>query len=272
MMTMLLQLRKDHDWMQSEVAGWVKMPQPTYAVAEKGERMPSPEAIERLADLYGYQLGDFYVIIYEDYQKYKGASLDEMENISILWEKMKSAEEVTIANFLFLNSIEYKYESNYIVNTASSEFWQYRPDFFLPEYNIYIEHFWIDKNGNVPKFFWNGTKEDYSTTNKKYKDGIKWKKELHKKYKTHFISTYSYEHYNDILFKNLKQSLLSYGVIFKKISPQELKEKITDKIVTESSIFNSLILTFLSLYKSSNLDIQTLLQRREVIFTTKYKK
>lgn len=74
------------------------------------------------------------------------------------------------------------------------------------------------------------------------------------------------------MFKNLKQSLLSYGVIFKKISPQELKEKVTDKIVTESSIFISLILTFLSLYKSSNLDIQTLSQRQETIFTTKYKK
>lgn len=239
-----------------------------------------PEIIENSVELFmqffRYLLRDNPIELdfesIEDYQKYKGASLEIVENISILWEKMKSAEEVTIANFLFLNSIEYKYESNYVVNTASPEFWQYRPDFFLPEYDIYIEHFWIDKNENVPKFFWNGTKEDYDAKNKKYKDGIKWKKELHKKYKTHLISTYSYENYDNILFKNLKQSLLSYGVVFKKISPQGLKEKVTDKIVTESSIFNSLILTFLSLYKSSNLDIQTLSQRQEIIFTTKYKK
>ncbi|NRH20691.1 UvrD-helicase domain-containing protein [Candidatus Gracilibacteria bacterium] len=239
-----------------------------------------PEIIENSVELFmqffRYLLRDNPVELdfesIEDYQKYKGASLEIVENISILGEKMKSAEEVIMANFLFLNCIRYKYESSYVVNTASPEFGQYRPDFFLPEYDIYIEHFGIDKDGNVPKFFGNGTKEDYDATNKKYKDGIKWKKELHKKHKTHLISTYSYENYDNILFKNLKQSLLSYGVIFKKISPQELKEKVTDKIVTESSIFISLILTFLSLYKSSNLDIQTLSQRQETIFTTKYKK
>ena len=239
-----------------------------------------PEIIENSVELFmqffQYLLRDNPVELdfesIEDYQKYKGASLEIVENISILWEKMKSAEEVTIANFLFLNSIEYKYESSYIVNTANSEFWQYRPDFFLPQYNIYIEHFWIDKNGNVPKFFWNGTKEDYDKENKKYNDGIKWKKELHKKYNTHLISTYSHENHKNILFKNLEQSLLSYNVVFEKISSQELKEKVSDKIIAESSIFNSLILTFLSLYKSSNLNFEKLSQRQDIIFTSKYKR
>lgn len=208
----------------------------------------------------------------EEYKKYKNSSIEMVENISILWEKMKSAEEVSIANYLFLNGIEYEYESSYKIGTANTEFWQYRPDFYLPKYDIYIEHFWIDKNGNVPKFFWDGDKESYNIANKKYKDGIKWKRELHAKHKTNLISTYSYENHDNILFQNLKQSLWAYGVTFNKITNQEIKDKVTDKIITESSIFNSLILTFLSLYKSSNLDIETLLQRQETIFTTKYKK
>lgn len=209
---------------------------------------------------------------FEDYKKYIGSSLEVVENISILWEKMKSAEEVSIANFLFVNSIKYKYESNYEVATANAEFIQYKPDFFLPEHNIYIEHFWIDRNGNVPKFFWNGSKESYEMEKKKYLEWIEWKKELHKKHNTKLITTYSYEHYENTLFEKLKQSLLDQKVVFKTISSEEIKEKISDKIKTESSVFNSLVLTFLSLYKSNNLSLEKISQKQQLIFTTKYKK
>lgn len=240
-----------------------------------------PEIIQNSVDLFmqffHYLLKDDKEHIldfpsFEDYKKYIGNSLEVTEHLSILWEKMKSAEEVSIANFLFVNSIAYKYESNYEIDTASTEFIQYKPDFFLPEYNIYIEHFWIDRNGNVPKFFSDGSKENYEKEKKKYLEGIGWKKELHKKYNTKLVTTYSYEHHENTLFEKLKQSLQEHKVVFKTISSQEIKEKISDKIKTESSVFNALVLTFLSLYKSNNLTLEKITQKQQSIFTTKYKK
>ena len=43
-----------------------------------------------------------------------------------------------IANFLYLNGISYKYEEPYVYETADNDYSQYKPDFFLPDYNIYI--------------------------------------------------------------------------------------------------------------------------------------
>ena len=68
---------------------------------------------------------------------------------------MKSYGEVEIANFLYLNGIEYIYESPYKIDTRTKEFGQYKPDFYLPDYDIYIEYFGIDRNGNPPAYFQN---------------------------------------------------------------------------------------------------------------------
>ena len=50
-----------------------------------------------------------------------------------------------IANFLAQNSVEYIYEKAYPIDTRNTEYGQYIPDFFLPEYNIYIEYFGINR-------------------------------------------------------------------------------------------------------------------------------
>ena len=54
-------------------------------------------------------------------------------------EKVKSFEELTIANWLAANSIRYEYERAYECHTASSRYRQYEPDFYLTDYGIYIE-------------------------------------------------------------------------------------------------------------------------------------
>ena len=68
-------------------------------------------------------------------------------------ERVKSMEECSIANWLTLHNIKYEYESDYKHDTASIEFRQYQPDFYLLEFDIYIEHFGINKNGQPPPFF-----------------------------------------------------------------------------------------------------------------------
>lgn len=64
-------------------------------------------------------------------------------------EIVKSYGELQIANYLFSNGIKYEYEIEYKYNTLNIEYQQYKPDFYLPEYDIYIEYFGIDENNNV---------------------------------------------------------------------------------------------------------------------------
>ncbi|MGV2393201.1 UNVERIFIED_CONTAM: AAA family ATPase [Campylobacter lari] len=51
-------------------------------------------------------------------------------------EKVKSYEELVIANFYFINGINYEYESKYKYISADENHREYLPDFYLPEYDI----------------------------------------------------------------------------------------------------------------------------------------
>ncbi len=94
-------------------------------------------------------------------------------------EKVKSIAEVEIANFLFLNGVKYEYEATYPFPTSDATHRAYHPDFYLPDYNIYIEHFGINKNGELP---WISPIEAQI-----YKEGMEWKRQTHAKNKTALI-------------------------------------------------------------------------------------
>ena len=63
-------------------------------------------------------------------------------------ELVKSYEELVIANYLTEHGVEFDYERPYGVRTASRRHRQYQPDFYLPEHDVYIEHFALDREGN----------------------------------------------------------------------------------------------------------------------------
>ena len=67
-------------------------------------------------------------------------------------ELVKSYEECEIANFLYRQGIAYQYEANYQVNTSGPDYRVYQPDFFLPAYGIYIEHFAVNEFNQTPPF------------------------------------------------------------------------------------------------------------------------
>ncbi len=208
---------------------------------------------------------------FENYKKWSSNEIQDFSHMSFLWEKLKSNQEVQIANFLFLHGVSYKYEANYAIETANEEYRQYKPDFYLPDYDVYIEHFWIDKNGNVAWFFWSGSKESYQEENQKYSDWMQWKMKLHKENNTKLITTYSYQVFDGNLINELKSQLIKLNIPLKPISKQEIQEKISNKIKTETSIFSTLVLTFLNLYKSNNSDFSELENKQNNIFTTGYK-
>ncbi len=133
-------------------------------------------------------------------------------------EAVKSYGEMDIANFLFQNGVQYVYEHPYKIDTRTSEYAQYHPDFFLPEYDIYIEYFGINRDGEVPSYF-KGT--NGMTATQKYQASMKWKRETHKANETVLIECYAYEKLEGILLESLKEKLMAKEV---KLTPHTTKE------------------------------------------------
>lgn len=165
-------------------------------------------------------------------------------------ERYKSQEEVTIANFLFKNNIKYEYELKYEKRTSNKNFGQYKPDFYLPEYNLYIEHFGIDEYGNVPPFFKGNNR---MTAKQLYNSGIEWKRRLHQQNQTVLLETYSWYQRDGILLSKLEEMLLAHNVKFRPMTTNELWLYIQTNAIKDIEDFTQLIITFLSQVKTKNI-------------------
>ena len=131
-------------------------------------------------------------------------------------DRVKSLEEVQVANFLSMNGIQFAYEQPYEVDTASPRHRQYQPDFYLPEQGIYIEHFALDEYGNPPPFW------------QSYGKGVDWKRSIHRRYGTRLIETYSWQCQQGVLQRELTRSLCCFGVELTPVPPEDLLEQLRD--------------------------------------------
>ena len=102
---------------------------------------------------------------------------------SLKADEVKSYEECEIANFLYLNGIAYEYEAAYEHETATAEKRQYKPDFFLADHGIYIEHFGLDAEGNTAPF----------VDREKYIEEMEWKRQIHAERGTILVETFTRE-------------------------------------------------------------------------------
>ena len=116
-------------------------------------------------------------------------------------EVVRSKEERTIADWLFYNGLDYRYESPYPYNTADISHRNYLPDFYFPEIDLYYEHFALDIDGRAPKHFAPG-----------YEEGARWKRQLHAAHKTKLIETTSHELRSGIALDKLHRLLTEAGL------------------------------------------------------------
>lgn len=161
---------------------------------------------------------------------------------------VKSFEELAIANFLMENGIEYEYEKKYDVPTATKEYSQYRPDFHLSHYDIWIEHFALDKSGQPPPG-WNN-----------YLGGVEWKRSIHEKYGTRLIQTYSWQHERGELLETLRAELEKEGVNFEPVPHEELVKKLAQQKWRISKLAY-LLRTFLNHFKTNSFTLDELRNR-----------
>lgn len=158
-------------------------------------------------------------------------------------ENVKSIEEATIANFLFLNDVKYKYEKHYPYDIKNNRRKKYSPDFYLPEYDIWWEHFGIDKNERAKWLF--------PEEERKYRAGIKWKRQLHRRNNTKLIETYSWMNKEGHFLYHLQEILKKNGVKLNPINCDKIYDALKDDPEDFSKCCN-LLKTFLEHYKSNN--------------------
>ncbi len=165
--------------------------------------------------------------------------------VTIQSEVMRSNQEVQIANFLYLNNIDYEYEPMYEYEILLSRK-PYTPDFLIRQGDrvAYIEHFGITESGQNDRY-----SEDEL---KAYKQAINDKILLHRQHKTTLIYTFS--SYNDrrSLLDHLKEQLEDAGFI---LTPRSNKE-VMEKLVTSEENryirkFVSLITRFIGNFKTN---------------------
>jgi DNA helicase IV len=154
-----------------------------------------------------------------------------------------------IANFFNQNGVNYIYEHPYEIDTRTSEYGQYHPDFYLPDYHIYVEYFGINRQGEVPSYF---TGSHGMTATENYRTSMQWKTELHKQNNTDLIECFSYEKSDNELLDNLKRNLEDRGVM---LSPKTAEEMWSQVIVEGDSILEGLVELFetvINLIKSND--------------------
>lgn len=160
-------------------------------------------------------------------------------------EVVKSRGEQFIANWLFYNGVKYEYETAYRVDTADAQHRQYQPDFYLPEIDVYLEHWAVDEKGEPPPEFHG------------YKDGMAWKRQLHTTNGTTLLETTMADLWSGRAFKYLAQELNRLGI---KLDPNPDREGKGRKPIENPRLART-FRTFLTHAKSNRLSVATLKQR-----------
>ena len=234
----------------------------------KGNILEQPELVDKLilffgsyfdAPYEGEDLNDFFNYISKsDFTTLKGNMSEYMEEIidkrtgkciSIAHERMRSAQEVQIANFLYLNQIDYKYERPYEYHILKSRK-PYTPDFTITQGDkvAYLEHFGITEDGKNNRY----NEEQLS----RYKQEINDKVRLHKKHNTELIYTFSGYSDGRSLLEHLKENLESHGFT---LIPRDTKEVFEKIVNTEENKYImklvKLVCTFIQNFKTNGFTI-----------------
>ena len=115
-------------------------------------------------------------------------------------ETVRSEGERMIADWLYLNGVDYRYEQPYAYDVADADHSQYRPDFFYPQANVWHEHWALGPDGTPPASFAG------------YADGMRWKRSVHRRYGTPLIETTWHEIVNMRGFPALADKLTAHGL------------------------------------------------------------
>lgn len=160
-----------------------------------------------------------YSTMRSDLEDFKREIIDTRTNksVTIQNEVLRSHQEVEIANFLYLNNIDYEYEPIYQYDITYARK-PYTPDFIIKQDGkiAYIEHFGITEDGKNDRF---SDKEV-----EVYKKAVNDKVLLHRKHGTTLIYTFSKYTDGKPLLTHLREKMEKQGFELKQRSNTEVME------------------------------------------------
>lgn len=210
-------------------------------------RMNDPDFARLITNYFLFNFNE-YKTIFEfkqegDYFYY----LKNNEVRTLKGHSVRSLEECEIANFLYMNGVNYEYEKPFKSQIQTNDRMPYRPDFTLPDYDIYIEHFGIDRKKKTAPW----------VNREQYLADMDWKIKQHSPNK--LIKTFSYDKQEGQLIERLEKQLIEHEVVFNKIPSQDIFKKLNEWGRVNS--FSRFLTQFLNLYKSSGKQIENLKQQ-----------
>ena len=168
-----------------------------------------------------------------------------------------SEEERKICHFLSTHSVRFRYEERYEFDTATSAFRQYKPDFTIyytvngmPR-KLYLEHYAVGKSGMVPKWFGEAQGKTWQEADRRYKEGISWKRQTHKQHGTALIETNSAMFSNGTWKQQLTALLNAYGVPIVEKSAEQVYKEIVQRDKHKEQVVLELIMSFINLLKAN---------------------
>ncbi|MCC7250462.1 UvrD-helicase domain-containing protein [Hyphomicrobium sp.] len=171
-------------------------------------------------------------------------------------ERVRSFEELVIANWLYLNGIAYEYEPDYEHVLSENTRRAYTPDFRLIESGVYIEHFGVRRERGP------GGETRLTTAphvdRERYLEGMVWKRKVHKAHGTVLIETYSYENVEGRLLEELAKKLEPYAKT-NPIPPAAAFERLSQLGLVDA--FTQTLGIFLRHFKSRGLTLENCRER-----------
>lgn len=177
--------------------------------------------------------------------------MEQQDLRTLQGEKVKSYEELQIANWLYENGVEYEYEPVYEHKIPETGRRDYQPDFRLTESGIYIEHFGVRRQKMA-----DGSEKLFTAPfvdRTEYLASMEWKRQVHAEHETTLIETFSYERQEGRLLTGLAEKLAPHVTL----KPRPV-DTIYDRIVDLKQVddFSKLLGTFLRKFKSGGYSLE----------------
>jgi DNA helicase-4 len=167
------------------------------------------EFLVHFDDVY-YEGEDF-----ETKKEYIEARADQ-DYATLRGEEVNSRAEKLIADFLFTHQVDYRYEDLAPWADTAPEKGEYYPDFYLPEYETYIEHWGVDESGSVAPWF--------SWPSGEYRAKMKWARREFDVSAHSLVETYEFENDAGRLKQALRHRLTAHGIELNQMDFDELVE------------------------------------------------
>jgi len=219
--------------------------------------LSSPEAMKNFIAIHYHPADPFEFKTNAEYERF----IRDNEYRSLSGDLVRGYQELLIANWLYLNGIPFEYEAQYVTKVRVDIGYDYKPDFYIKDTDIYIEHFGVDRLGN--------TRADIDSV--AYNKGIDSKRELHLEHETQLIETFHYDWCEGCLEASLERQLKELGVEPSPISKEKIFESFNESgVIDNGAKILQKSLQAIRVEQLSDNDVMVRLEKGEIPFADKH--